>query len=293
MSNSIVDDEVQAQLVSLCTKDGSVEQAKNAVVTLASLFDNDQNKRDDVFKPILEILTSSHRLTLVSGNTPNTKIVNVLDTLTTIVERVPSLFTYSPGRKGYGNKVVRFALDSVLLGRGTRCSVESQFDSEKVDENETSQGVGGRRTELKAKRNRRSTNGDKSISLACQRVQGAINFLVTHIRSTIMPSSANLGKENPQPNREKFSAPPDDHISVIFDLLTGILIEDGAPPSITDHDDCKEDDEKAALRKCATINIMRLCDSQIGLEKKFFTHSMWHTLGKSFLDRNESVRGKY
>jgi hypothetical protein len=290
--SSIVGDEVQEQLVNLCIKDGSIEQAKNAITTLASLFENDPKKRDEVFKPIVENLTSSSRLTLVSGNNVNTKVINIVETLTALVERVPSLFSCVSGVKGYGNKVVRFTLETVLLGRGHRNSDEAEPDVSKIVGDELSVSLDSRKSHSKPKRNRKSSEIDQNISLACQRVQVAINFLVTHIRSTIMASKLRCENDRVQTMGEKCAAPPDEHISVIFDVLISILVDDGAPPSTIDREDCTEEDEKAALRRCATINILRLCDSQLGLDKKFFTHSMWHILGNSFLDRYESVRGK-
>jgi len=288
--SSIVDDEVQAQLVNLCVKDGSIEQSRNAIATLASLFENDPKKREQVFKPIVENLTSSSRLTLLSGKNANTKIVNVLEILTALVERVPSLFPYTSGIKGHGSKVIRFTLEYVLLGRGHRSSIDGPDDVPEDDNIEVSRPSDGRKSQSKAKRNRKSDETSQTISLACQRVQVAINFLVTHIRSTILASNSSMGKENLSSIKEKCSLPPDDHIAAIFDLLIGILVEDGAPPSSFDREECIEEEEKASLRKCATVNVMRLCDSQLGLEKKFFTHSMWHILSTSFLDRHELVR---
>lgn len=218
--------------------------------------------------------------------------MNVLETLTALVERVPSLFPYSSGVKGHGNKVIRFTLESVLLGRGHRSSIEGKLDVSKDVEDEVSKPLDDRKSQSKPKRNRKSSESGRTISLACQRVQVAINFLVTHIRSTIIAYISRTEKASLKSIGEKCALPPDDHISVVFDLLMGILVDDGAPPSSFDREDCTEEEEKATLRKCATINIMRLCDSQLGLEKKFFTHSMWHMLSKSFLDRHESVRGK-
>ena len=281
-------------MLSLCTKDGSIQQAKNAVATLASLYESDPEKKIEVFTPLLDTMTSSSRLTLSSGGKPNTKIINVLDTLTAMVEKVPAIFSITSGKKDRGAKAIRFALETILLGRGDKVSISQQdSDSSSEDENDDTSKTSSPRRQSKSKKRvgRKSAGIDDTISFACKRACAAITFLVAHIRSTILVSKFNTGKDM-KTGGQKSIFPPKGHITAIFELLISILEDDGLPPSSNDRHDCKSVEDRVELRKVATINIMRLCDKNLDLEKSFLTTSMWHVLGRSFVDKDKIVRGK-
>jgi hypothetical protein len=277
--SSVVGDDVQSQLISLCTKDGTVEQARNAVRTLASLHENDPDKIVEVFQPLLETMTSSTRLSVDTSGKANKKVVNVLETLTAMVECVPSLFSsVDNSKKKRGAKAIRFALETVLLGRRDILSTQSNDDLDFPSDDEVhDRKSSGRPSSSKKKSGRKaSDSGEASLSLACKRIRAAISFLIAHIRAM---KSAGL-------------SPSKEHISAVFGVLRGILEDGGKPPSSYDRQECQSYEDEVALRQCATVSIMRLCDGNLQLEKDFFTHSMWHILGKSFVDVDASVRGK-
>ncbi len=274
----MLDDSVQSQLISLCTKDGTAEQARNAVRTLASLHGHDLDKRVEVFQVLLETMTSSTRLSVYNGEKANKKVVNVLETLTAIVECVPSLFSpVDKRKKSRGMKAVRFALETVLLGRRDRISDYSHEnldfdDDDEIDAMSTNNSYSGK----KKTKTKSPKNGEASPSLACKRICASITFLVAYIRTT---KKARL-------------SPPKQYLSAIFAALQGILQDGGKPPSLTDRQECQEIEDMVALRQCATISMMRLCDGNLQLQNDYFTCTMWHVLGKSFVDADASVRGE-
>ena len=276
--DSIIADDVQSQLFNLCTKDGTIEQARNAVVTLASLFENDPDKRMNVFKPLLETMSSSKRLTLSTNGVDNKKIVNVLETLTAMVENVPLLFSSKNGKRDCGAKVIRFAFETVVLGRNAKTPTETQEDMDFQSDNENADKLSKKKSYRK-----HSRSGEVTLSLTCKRICAAITFLVSHIRATVLNATS---------KKSSLSQFSKGHIGAIFNVLVDILKDGGLPPSPRDFDACNNEEDKAVLRQCAAVSIMRLCDGNLQLEKPFFTYSMWLILGRSFLDIESTVRGK-
>jgi hypothetical protein len=127
---------------------------------------------------------------------------------------------------------------------------------------------------------------DESLSFACRRLCAAIDFLVSYVRSSIMePKRKALSHvESSTPSASK------DQVRQIFELITQILRDKGLPPSNRDRRACKSRQDRAALRQCAAVHLLRLCDSRLGLEKANLTTVMWHTLGGVFLDEERVVR---
>ena len=291
--SSGIDDDVQAQLMSLCTKDGTTEQSRNAIVTLASLYENDHDKKIDVFQSLLETMTTSTRLSISVGERVNKKVVNVLETLTAMVECVPSLFSSVNGKKSRSTKAIHFALDTVLHGRDENVSTEKPCseDLEFHSDDDLGDDKSTISTPSSAKKmSRRTSTKDSSPSFTAQRIRAAILFLTAHIRATIASDRLNRGKGAAGDTVRL--APPKEHIGAVFEVLRGILEDGGLPPAINARKECESDRDRAFLRQCATVSIMRLCDGNLQLEKEFFIHSIWHTLGKSFVDEDASVRGK-
>lgn len=262
----------------MCTSDGTPEQARHAVFTMAALV-NEGNKnkvqeQEKSFTPLLKTLTSSSSMCLSIEGENNEKIINVLTTLTALVETVPTMFMRSE-KSDRGGKSVRFALETVLLGHGREKGGnddEPLSDDEKMEES----------TPLKRKKNRRK--GPAHLSLTCQRAIAAVDFLVCHIRSTLLLSRT-LDKKS------KYEAPSEDHISAVFDLLVNLLRDGGYLPASNDRQECSNFHERATLRKSAAIGLLRLCDGSLNLENKFLTPTYWHILSKTFLDEDHEVRG--
>ena len=286
--------DLQAQLLHLCTKDGTPEQARHAVYTMAGLLgDNNLSQNSKSFGTLLQTLTSPSRMSISVGSSP--KIVSILSALAALSDVAPSLFIDDYR----GQKAVGFALDIVLLGR--RGFVEREGESETDEEAQnvsvdspTSQGE-----RCRTKSPGRTSHGtptnctpngkcgvleDESLSVACRRACASIDFLVSFVRSTIIQSI----KSKKAVSTLVF--PPLDQIEKLFQILYQILQDKGLPPSTFDRRECKSRQDRAALRECAAIHILRLCDGRLQLEKKFLSDGMWHTFSGVLLDEEKCVR---
>ena len=119
--NSIKDDEdeagkeddLKAELYKLCAKDGTPDQVKHAVYTLAALANKDIKTNLDeqrkTFEPLLKTLSSSSNLNASNDSSRNESVTNSLATLTALVESAPMLFM-SPNKNDRGIKAINFAL---------------------------------------------------------------------------------------------------------------------------------------------------------------------------------------
>jgi hypothetical protein len=159
---------------------------------------------------------------------------------------------------------------------------------------------------------------DESLSVSCRTLCAAIEFLVAYIRhSTVSLRDSTLAsrqaamlpvgkKDNTQGlghtthgSKEKtpgsnaaVGAVSEKLIGSVFDILTQILHDQGLPPSAQDRRDCKLRQDRAALRQCSAIHLLRLCDPRLSLEHKFLIPSKWHMLAGAFLDDERVVRDK-
>ncbi len=276
---------MQTELYNLCIN-GTFEQSRNAVLTLAGQFESGSPEQVEAFSPILKTLTSATRLTLTTNGLPYKKIVNVISTLTAIIECVPTIFVAKGGKDDKGGKAVRFILNSVLLGRGDESSSEYHSDSgHSFDEDDDVLKGDNKEKKHHPKADKTSPKRKKKetpeLSLSCMRICSAISFLATHIRKMVLHSRAT-----------KTPSPSPGYIGNVFDLLVTILKEGGQPPSSRDQKECRHPEEKSALRECATLNLLRLCDGNLQLEAKYLTPGMWHILSRGVIDRDAAVRGK-
>lgn len=246
---------------------------------MAALVENQSINKDcqmKEFTPLLKALTASSSMCLVIDGVENEKIINVLTTLTAMVESVPVLFM-SNDKNDTGSKAFRFALNDILLGEGI-----DEGDDESVKEGEEKE-----KEIIPSRRNSKRRKDTPTLSLACRRTIAAINFLVSHIRST----SLSVRKVDRQNTRAK-GLPADKQISSVFEVLVNLIRDGGYLAS------CKEVygrdvfKERSALRKCAGINLLKLCDGSLNLENKYFTSKNWHIFSKIFVDEDFDVRGK-
>jgi sister-chromatid-cohesion protein PDS5 len=284
-------DTLREQLHRTCTREGTPEQARNAVYAIAAMMNPRSKpitdlsvrarKEKNEFEPILKALVNPSRLSIPDDDAnPKTKdrIISVLTAITAIAECAPYAFNASgEGNKlGWGERAIKFALDSALLGRNTRLdtSRDDGDDSEGSDSDEESPEKSGRK----------KTKGKKTgVSVHCQMMCEAIELLVTRIRSTIV--SARRSAKNAELN-----PPSSTHIAEVFSTLAKILEDGGVPPSSVNGRYCKTSLDRAALRRSAAINLLRLCDSGLKLEDTYLTSRMWHVLSNVFLDDEASVR---
>jgi hypothetical protein len=190
--------------------------------------------------------------------------VRVLTALAALAERVPSLLDTPRGAKA-----ITFVLESVLLGRG--------------EEEDTFQTPASKRKAARKHETPKANASlleDDSLSNPCRRLCAAMEFLVSYIRAASFEALVN--KQQPKLDASK--------ITLVFETLIQILGDKGLPPSERDRLRCRTRQDRAALRRCACVHILRLCDPRLGLEKKYLTPTMWHTLSESLLDDERAVR---
>ena len=279
------EDELQEMLLRMCTRDGSVEQAQYAVYTLSQLAKKDEDpaaREKEVFEPLLRSLTSPSRLTIDGKGGNSKRILHILAALDSIAQCAPSTFCATNGR---GEKAIKFALESILLGR-TANGDESGESDNSDEENESSDEEGDEesassKSRRRSSQSRRKSTAKPSTNVAANRAKLAISLLTTHIRSAILASRQTNWK-----NQNK------DHIKSVFSVLEQILRDAGLPPSSRDRRECKSSSDRAALRQSAALNICRLCDPILQLEDEFLSNSCWHLLGDILTDEEQSVREK-
>jgi len=281
-------DTLHEQLLRLCTHDGTPEQARNAVFTITSMIKSQSDDGESIasrvskekkeFDPLLKALVTPSRL-LIPDESSNAKskgrIVSILSAIAAIAECAPYAFNEcGEGHKlGWGERALAFALDTVLLGKNNRLnSSVDEDDSSASDDDEEESPVKGRRSA-------KNTKGGKAneVSVHSQLISGAIEVLVSHIRSTIVVSRFG-----------ELTAPSPSHITGVFSALTK-LIEDGTPQSKVIGRYCKTAKDQAELRRSAAVNLLRLCDANLQLEAKYLTPKMWHILSSALVDADNSV----
>ena len=287
------EDELQDMLLRMCTRDGNAEQAQYAVYTLSQLAKKDEDpaaREKAIFEPLLRSLTSPSRLTIdgKGGRTGDSKkIIQILGALNAIAEFAPSTFCTANGR---GDKAVKFALESILLGRSSDSdggdeSGSSDEENESSDDEDGEDSVSTSKSKKRLSQGRRrssstskrSTNSATGVSGAASRAAIAMKLLATHIRSTIL---ANKKIQNV------------DHIKSVFTVLEQVLRDSGLPPSSRDRRECKSPLDRATLRQSAATSILQLCDPALRLEDDYLPNSCWQLLGSVFTDEEQSVREK-
>ena len=244
--NGRIDEELQGELLRLCTRDGTPEQAQHAVQTIVALLidkDSDEDDQKEAFAPLLKALTSATTLNL---NASNSKVVGALAGLAALAERMPSLFV----KNGRGGKSLNFALDTVLLGRNDSLH---NVDTDGEDD-ETSAGDTPKSTRKRRKSNlspgMKNALEDEHLSIACRRACAAIEFLVTQIRSSVIAKRV---------QKAIIEIPSPEHIGRVFDVLHQILRDQGLPPCSRDRRDCRSRQSRAALkgmRVCAALSFV-------------------------------------
>lgn len=282
-----VDSTLREDLLRFC-RSGTPAQARHAVKTLTSMSLLEAPGKMKMLETLLGSLASPSVLSLETGNE---RLVTTLAALSEFAEASPQ--TMSSAR---GKKAVKFALESVLLGRG-HPSTDDENEIQDDGENQMTRTPrrGGTTTPKgtrAAKRKHLSPGAnsdllaDINLSLTCRKLCSSIEFLTTYTRSAIFASV------NPDSSTSSDIdlRPSDDIIDKVFDTLCHILRDGGMPPSNLDHNDCSLRQDRSALRQCAAINLLRLCDPRLSLDQRFLTTKRWHTLAGVFLDDERIVR---
>jgi hypothetical protein len=291
--------ELKNQLTLLCTRDGTPEQARNAVFTLAQLVSQEldiaSEPSKDEFEPLLQTLTSASRLKITTNKKESLKLVSILSSLSAFAECAPGLLSSSKR----GDRAIKFSLDSILLGRDhSGDKSDSGEESSENDEISDTHDSGSKRRRSSSIANKGhltptakgSLLEDESLSLACRRICAAIDFLVSFVRSTILAKQLHRMKHKQGYDGDEISTMPRDKIALIFRTLNQILIDRGQPPSSRDRKICKSRQDRAALRQWSAVSLMRMCDSRLKLEKPLLQSYMWHSIGNVILDEERVVR---
>jgi hypothetical protein len=288
-----VDDKLKKYLLNLACRDGTPEQARRAVNTMASLMKGSEA----AFEPLLNSLTSPSRLTM------NAKLVSLFAALSELAECAPEAMVSTRGKKA-----VTFAMEKVLLGRSHSSSGDEDdaemTDGENADCNqskstETPAGKGrqrkskSRRTKTPERKHSSPNSGraffeDEALSLSCRTICASIEFLTSYIRSTIL---ACCGKSQQDPDKRKLH-PERELINTLFETLCQILRDHGMPPCSKDRRECQMRQDRTAIRTTASLALLRLCDARLGLDQKFLSPARWHTLSGVFLDDEKVCRDR-
>ncbi len=291
---------LREQLLRLCTHDGTPEQARNSVYTISSMIKPQSELGGSIasracnekteFEPLLKALVNPCRLVIPDDSTnPKTRerIVSILSAIAAIAECAPYAFNEcGEGHKlGWGERALAFALDKVLLGKSARLnsSVDEEESSDPDSDDELSPVKGRRSTNSVNKGVSHSKKADE-VSVHCQMLCGAMEVLVSHIRSTVVISRI----KSSECGAPTLKTPSPDHIIQVFSTLTKI-IEEGISHSSVNGRYCKTAKDQAELRRSAAVNLLRLCDSNLQLEVKYLTPRMWHILSSALADKDKLI----
>jgi len=274
---AVKDDNFQEQLLKMCVKDGSPQEARNAVVVMASTVNgpNSGITEKEAFSPLLKALTAPQRLSV-----DNQRCVSVLSALAALAEVAPVAFEGGGGGsdEGRGVKAVRFALESVLLGKRGASILGSSDDVEMSDASDD-----------EAPKQSAAAKATAAKKLATDRAVAAIELLVAHVKS--LPSLSKDEQANLQTlvvsGESDISRPQ--HTQLVFNTLLRIIEEKGIPPSTRDRKICTDAKSKASLRKAAGVGLLQMCDSGTKRDQFLGTRG-WHILGQVLSDADASVR---
>jgi len=280
-----LDSNFYEELLRLC-KDGTPQQASHAVKALSAMIKVSPEDSPPNIDSLLNSLSSPSAL---SRTASCERVISSLAALAQFAEAAPLAMTSLRGQQA-----VTFALEHVLLGRGDSISDHELSCSDNEIEVPSKKQ---RRSFAMAQRARDSKNlspggghdllDDKGLSSTCRRLCGAIEFLTSYTRATCFAINEAL-------SRAATTVPshPSDTIEKIFETLVKILRDQGVPPTSRDRHDCNGRQDRAALRQCSAINLLRLCDPRVGLDIKYLATPRWHILAGIFLDDERAVREK-
>lgn len=292
-------DTLRSQLLRLCTKDGTPEQARNSVQALSSLVNPASQPVSDLtsrvrkekkeFEPLLKALVAPSRLAIPNDSVNpkhKTRIVSILSAIAAIAECAPYAFNSSGGEGSthcWGERALEFALNSVLLEKDTSSNPSQEEDnSTSGSESDDESPVKSSRKSI-GRGSKNAASSTKEISLHCQMMCAAMEVVVAHIRSTIVRIKTDGTHSELRP-------PSNAHLTEVFNTLIKFVQDAGRLSSSGNKSHCKTDHDQAELRRCAATNILRLCDANLQLEQKYLSPKMWHILSTALLDREISVR---
>ena len=280
---SSADKGLRKELLQVCTNHGTPQQARNAVDTFVTLYSSKTSNEG-----LLKELTSPSKMTISAGCTKPEQVVSILSALAALVDRAPHTVSCS----ARGENAVKFAMETILLGRSGRSSNGGSLDSES-DDSDNDDKKTPRRKFSSSKVNQSPVEekyllDNTQLSLATRRICAAIEFLVSYIRSTILASA--FPQASTDSGDQRVVLLPSDRLRSLFEVLVQIIRDQGLPQCNRDRAECRARQDRAAIRQCAAINLLRLCDRRLNLEEPYLSTESWHTLGGMFLDEEPVVR---
>lgn len=273
------DSDIQKDLLRLC-RDGTAKQARHAARTLTKIVGSDSDGLDG-------LLRSLASPSILSTTSSQWRIVCSFAALSEFAEVAPATMASKTGENA-----VNFALDTVLLGHSDSGSLASDdtvaASPPKRSRTSVSRKVGiGARKNLGIGGDETDLLDDDNLSPACRKLCAAIEFLTSVIRARYFDANKSLSQGS-----ASIARPPGDVLEQLFKTYCNILRDGGMPPSKSDRKDWKRHVDYAALRQCAAIHLMRLCDPRLGFDMRFLDTSRWHILASIFLDDDRVVREK-
>jgi hypothetical protein len=289
------EEDIHKQLINLC-RDGTPEQARHATATMIALLKPKEGlvltqEENDAFLPLLQTLATSSQLSMASINS-STELASVLVALAELGEHAPMIFQ----TEKLGKSALEFALNTVLLGHKSTKPTGYESDDARSKDSSEDESVGKtpiRRRRSKAKKatkvedhlspsnHHKNLVDDDNLSISCRTLCAAIEFIATIFRSSVFTNKR---------TKVQLSGNTEAAIESFFDSLSNIIRDEGMPPSSRDRTYFNLRQDRAALRQCAAIHLLRLCDTRLGLDQKFLTIQRWHLLSQIFLDDERHVR---
>ncbi|KAG7362780.1 hypothetical protein IV203_026140 [Nitzschia inconspicua] len=289
------EEDIHTQLIHLC-REGTPEQARHATATVVALLKPKEGpvltqEQNHAFFPLLHTLVTPSQLSIASTS-KSTKLASVLVALAELADHAPKLFE----TEKQGQAALKFALNIVLLGRKAAKSTADWNGDEFRNSNEEDGddlNTPTRRRRSKAKKTNEieehlsPTNqckclvDDDNLSITCRTLCAAIEFICTFIRSSVLTDKV---------SKQAMSLDIQQLIENFINALSIVVRDEGMPPSSRDRKFFGLRQDRAALRQCAAINILRLCDTRLGLDQKHLSTQRWHLLAGMFLDEERVVR---
>jgi len=276
-------------LFDLCSVDGTPEQARHAVGTIANLYGikdigSLSQEQNDAFSELLENLTAPSKLDFSDNSDP--RLITILVALAELSVHAPEVFNSTKGRQS-----IQFAVDLILLARSNSRRGDQIDTSDDVDTSQPTQSYRSRRhrkltsQQMEAKLSNASPTDsiidDSSRSVSCRTYCAAIQFVTSFIRANC------LSLQDPPQDSPKVHIP--DLVEQIFDLLTRIILDHGLS-KLHKSKLSMEAEERGALKQCASLCLLRLCDPRLRLDRRHLTTERWHILAGTFLEDERDAR---
>jgi len=235
---------------------GSWQQAQFAVETLSFAWTGDDTSPKSLVR---QLATRFEGKNLASASVEDH--IRALSTLAAISKQYPDLLVDTKG----GKAVTSYAIN---LWKGKTPEGKEKTPSKRRLSHKSHATPKGREEQV---------FDDQSLSAPVRRLYASASFLVSVIRSRILACVAS-----------KEEIEPPSFTMEVFKILDQVLQGQGTLSAAKGPLANRQD--RAALRQCASIQMLRLCDTRLKLETRCVSPAMWQTLSQSLLDEETAVR---